>query len=148
MSAIDFTKLRQLADNMIKAGEEMRAALDQIDRKHLAVVVMTNLRTDGTLPEKVRQIQRVICLKYQVTPAELLSPGRKQNVAWARQVACWSARKLTTGSSANIGVLFGNRDHGTVLASCRRVNDLRDVDPKIKAETEAVLAECSEALTR
>ena len=148
MSSIDFSKLRLLADNMIKAGEEMRAALDQIDRKHLAVVVMTNLRTDGTLPEKVRQIQKVICLKYQVTPADLNAPGRKQNVAWARQVGYWAARKLTTGSTPEIGVLFGNRDHTTVLVGSRRVNDLREVDPKIKAETEAVLAECSEALTR
>ena len=148
MSSIDFTKLRLLAENMIKAGQEMQAALDQIDRNQLAVVVMTNLRTDGTLPEKVRQIQRVICAKYQIARVDLVSPSRKQPLAWGRQVGYWAARKLTTGSTGEISLLFGGRDHTSVLAGCKRVNELREVDPKIKAETEAVLAECSESLTR
>ena len=148
MSSIDFTKLRLLAENMIKAGQEMQAALAEIDERHLAIVVTSNVGAAGTLPEKIMVIQHVVCLKYQLTKSDLLKKCRKRELVWPRQVGYWAARQLTSGGSSDIAQLFGGRDHGTVLAGCKRVTDLREVNLKIKAETDAVLAECSKSLKR
>ena len=148
MSSIDFIKLRHLADNLIKAGQDMQAALAEIDDQHLAIVVTNNVGKGGTLPEKIMVIQHVVCLKYQLTKVDLIKKCRKRELVWPRQVGYWVARQLTIGGSSDIAHLFGGRDHGTVLSGCKRVADLREVDLEIKAETDAVLAECSKSLKR
>jgi chromosomal replication initiator protein len=58
---------------------------------------------------------------YMLTPEDLKSQRRTRDTAHARQVAMFLIRKLTNLSLKDIGLLFGGRDHTTVLSSIRRI---------------------------
>ena len=50
----------------------------------------------------------------------LLSASRAQPAAFARQVAMYLSRELTSDSLPTIGRAFGNRNHTTVMHACKR----------------------------
>jgi len=67
-----------------------------------------------------KRIAREVCLKHQVSMAELLSMRRSQFLCLARYEAFWRCREETTMSLPQIGYRFGGRDHTTVLHGIRR----------------------------
>jgi chromosomal replication initiator protein len=44
------------------------------------------------------------------------------------------AKELTQLSLPDIGDAFGGRDHTTVLHACRRIEELRNVDPTLNRD--------------
>lgn len=60
--------------------------------------------------------------------ADIIGPGRKQDVARARQAAMYLCRVLLGLSYREIGTLFGGRDHATVIHAIKKVGELRKVD--------------------
>lgn len=86
----------------------------------------------------MRPIARIIAevsSTYLVSADDLVSDRRDEPVAWARHVAMWLARELTSFSYPNIAKVF-NRDHTTVIHAVRRVYRMREVDAGIKDETD------------
>ncbi|MDX1696404.1 MAG: chromosomal replication initiator protein DnaA, partial [Ketobacteraceae bacterium] len=77
----------------------------------------------------VDNIQRVVAEYYNIKIADLLSPRRSRSVTRPRQVAMALAKELTSHSYPEIGDGFGGRDHTTVMHGCKKVLELRDVDP-------------------
>jgi chromosomal replication initiator protein len=71
-------------------------------------------------PRSIAEIQAAACEQFGLSAQELLSRSRAAPVSWARQVAMYVARELTTESLPAIGREFGGRDHTTVLHACRR----------------------------
>ncbi len=59
---------------------------------------------------------------FNLTSDDLKGERRTKNVAFARQVSMYLVRKITNFSLTDIGLYF-NRDHSTVLASIRRIED-------------------------
>jgi chromosomal replication initiator protein len=53
--------------------------------------------------------------------AEVKGKSRQQTTVEARSLAMYLSRELTDLTLAEIGRLFGNRDHTTVLHACRKV---------------------------
>jgi chromosomal replication initiator protein len=76
----------------------------------------------------VALIQTVVAEHFALPVAALGSKSRKGQVAWARQVAIYLSRELTTASLQQIGREFGGRSHATVLHACKRVGDRVLVD--------------------
>ena len=58
---------------------------------------------------------------YGLTIGELTGPTRKREIAVARQVAMYVTREMTGMSLPQIGVVFGGRDHSTVMYNCKIV---------------------------
>lgn len=69
----------------------------------------------------VEEIQERICSKYGITLEEMKGPRRPNHIAHPRMVAMYLCRKMTNLSLEEIGRRFGNRDHGTVIHACKRV---------------------------
>jgi len=64
--------------------------------------------------------------------SDLLSKKRNRSLARPRQVAMALSKELTNHSLPEIGDAFGGRDHTTVLHACRKVEELREMNPEIK----------------
>jgi chromosomal replication initiator protein len=79
----------------------------------------------------IENIQKTVADYYKVRMAELLSTRRSRSIARPRQVAMALAKELTTHSLPEIGDAFGGRDHTTVLHACKRIKELRDVEPRM-----------------
>lgn len=72
-------------------------------------------------PAPVAEIQRIVAEHFEMTTSEMLSPSRKMNVSFARQIAIYLARLLSRNSLCVLGHRFGDLDHTTVLHAIRRV---------------------------
>lgn len=74
----------------------------------------------------VEKIQRAVSHYYGVTVGDLLSYDRHKTLAEARHVACYLARTLPDPhpSYPELGRRFGNRDHTTIMQSCKRGEEI------------------------
>lgn len=76
----------------------------------------------------IHDIERAVCLRFKLTPAQLRAPDRSRRIVRPRQIAMFLARELTNASYPKIGQHF-NRDHATVIAGRRRITILMQ-DPR------------------
>ncbi len=86
-------------------------------------------------------IQKKVCEKLGVDEALISSKDQRNNIVEARQIAHAIARDRTYLSLKEIGKRIGNRDHSTVLHSCRTVSNLLETDKKYKAMFEEIINE-------
>ena len=68
-------------------------------------------------------IQRVVSEEYNLTPNDLKGKKRTKNIVRPRQISMYLCRELTEYSLTEIGEAFGNRDHTTVLHSCKQIEE-------------------------
>jgi chromosomal replication initiation ATPase DnaA len=71
---------------------------------------------------------------------------RSDHVAWPRFVACFFCRELTPASLMEIGDMFNNYDHGSVIHACRQVQDQVDIDAHMRMAIERMRGELKQAL--
>jgi chromosomal replication initiator protein len=73
---------------------------------------------------KIDTIKDVTAKAYGVTKGDLESSCRKRQFAQPRQYAMYLSRQLTKCSYPQIGRLFGDRDHTTVLFAYRKISGM------------------------
>ncbi|MCQ2192720.1 MAG: chromosomal replication initiator protein DnaA [Paludibacteraceae bacterium] len=83
-------------------------------------------------------IQEAVCEYYNLDVDAIHTKSRKREVAQARQVAMYLARKFTKKSLAVIGSEIGNRDHATVLHACKTVENLIETDKTIRQSLDTI----------
>ncbi len=89
--------------------------------KDLLAVQMRQISIDN--------IQKTVADYYKIKVAEMYSKKRTRIVARPRQLAMALAKELTQLSLPVIGDAFGGRDHTTVIHACRKIEELRNIDP-------------------
>ncbi len=70
---------------------------------------------------------------YGITEDSIRGQSRQKNTATARQVAMYLCRTLTNMALTDIGHHFEDRNHATVLASIRKIEDLIKISPDMAA---------------
>ena len=94
---------------------------------------------------RIDTIKDVTAKAYGVTKGELESACRKRQYALPRQYAMYLSRQLTKCSYPQIGRMFGDRDHTTVLFAFRKIaamvassetmaDELRQLEQRIMAD--------------
>lgn len=83
-------------------------------------------------------IQDTVAVSYGINPRLMRMPARDRFASWPRQVAMYLARELTNKSLANIGQIFGHRDHTTVIYAISQVEKRMAADPLYRADVEAL----------
>ena len=84
----------------------------------------------------IDEIQRKVAQHYNMRVSDMSSARRSRAVARPRQVAMWLAKQLTQRSLPEIGRMFGNRDHTTVMHAVARVGDLMARDSTFAEDVE------------
>lgn len=87
----------------------------------------------------LENIQKTVADYYKIKVSEMFSPKRSRNVARPRQVAMSLAKELTQLSYPEIGDAFGGRDHSTVIHACKKIIELKNIDPTINRDFEILL---------
>ena len=82
----------------------------------------------------IENIQKTVAEYYKIRGSEMLSKKRNRSVARPRQVAMTLAKELTNHSLPEIGEAFGGRDHTTVLHACRKIDELKLSEVRIKED--------------
>lgn len=88
------------------------------------------IRAAGSAPVKVKTIKQVVANFYGLNIHDIDGLGRSKQTAIARHIAVHITKKLTGKSFPEIGRLFGDRDHTTIMHSVNRIQEMRDKDPE------------------
>lgn len=73
---------------------------------------------------RMAEIKEVVARHNGLTVADLESACRKKTLAWPRQIAQYLCRTMTVCSYPEIGRVFGDRDHTSILFAFRKVEHL------------------------
>ena len=83
-------------------------------------------------------IQTIVCKFYKISKNEMLSPRRSRYLVRPRQTAIYLAKMLTSKSLPEIGRLFSNRDHTTVIHSVKTIERLRKQDSELNTNIDGL----------
>ena len=114
-------------------------ALASLDGRPISVALAQEALKDLVREEEPADHNRIIKVcadHFGVTVKEVTSGGRTKQLALARQVAMYVLRATLSLSLKEIGGLFGNKDHTTVMHAIKRVGNLKASNPAFAARLE------------
>jgi chromosomal replication initiator protein len=145
--AFDFAEewVELLADRLPASGRALCGAVRNVyvgtllanqplTRAAVDKAVQLQLGGAAARPPRIDTIKDVTARQYGVTKADLESVCRKRTFAQPRQYSMYLCRKLTNCSYPQIGRMFGDRDHTTVLFAFRKIERLVAQDAKLADE--------------
>ena len=154
--AIPFDVITYIAKNIKSNVRELEGALIRLMAQSSLLKVDVNLdlarqmlsditagKSEKVAPTSVSidNIQEILGQKYDISLDTLVSKSRKKEVAEARMVAMYFARKLTDLSLKKIGLYFGGRDHSTVVHACKKVGEQIRGNDDFRTKIENIEAE-------
>jgi len=80
----------------------------------------------------LENIQKSVADYFKIRMSDLLSKKRNRSLARPRQIAMALSKELTNHSLPEIGDAYGGRDHTTVLHACRKISELRELNPNVR----------------
>ena len=86
----------------------------------------------------VDAIITMVAEHFDVKTTDLRGPRRHKLLSHPRSIAMYLCRKHTQASFPAIGRGFGGKDHSTVMAACRKVEERVEADPGTRSEVEAL----------
>lgn len=88
----------------------------------------------------IRRIQDAVCREFEVKHIALISDRRHYDIIPARHICFFLCRELTTASLPTIGVMFGRRDHTTVMNGIKNAKRLMAEQPHLKVIADDIIA--------
>jgi chromosomal replication initiator protein len=80
----------------------------------------------------VDDVMTLITTEFAITARELTGKSRTQTVSLPRQIAMFLLREHTESSLEDVGRIFGNRDHTTVLYAVNKIKERGQKDRMFK----------------
>lgn len=105
----------------------------------LAKEALRDLLSKENKPITPAEIVKVVATHYGIKVVDLKSKSNARPVAYPRQIAMYLCKLLTDLSYPEIGKVFNNKHHSTVIYSVEKIEKLKQDDPAI-ATTLEVLA--------
>jgi chromosomal replication initiator protein len=102
------------------------AAYSALTKKDMTVSLCNEALRDLYSTQNRREItpqaiMQTVADYYSITMDDLISHSRRREITVPRQIAMYLTREMTNLSLPQIGQVFGNRDHTTVLHGCDKV---------------------------
>ena len=80
----------------------------------------------------------MVCKYLHLDFGRFNSTERTREIAQARQIAMFLAKRHTKAPLTQIGSAIGGRNHATVLHSCKTVQNMIDTDKSFRAQLEDI----------
>ena len=88
--------------------------------------VKSFIRDDGRREIGIEDIKSITAGYFNISLSELTSTKKQRLYSYPRQLAMYLCRKYMNLSFKEIGNLFGNKDHSTVIYAVKRIKKYRD----------------------
>jgi chromosomal replication initiator protein len=131
------SSIRELEGSLIKMIAKVSFEDKEINLELAEEIVRGNGLTEEK-PLTIEDIKDLVCKHYNISEEDMVSKCRKHEIALARQMAIYLAKKYTQHSLKSIGSYFGNRDHSTVLHSCQTIENYLVTDKSVKLSFETL----------
>ncbi len=93
--------------------------------------------TNGILTPK--EIIKTVAHYYGLKVQDLKNKSNAKTFAFPRQVCMWILKKVTDLSYPEIGKLFGNKHHSTVIYSVEKIEEMREKSLELKKALDELL---------
>jgi chromosomal replication initiator protein len=104
------------------------------------VVLLQQIHEPKTDKFYINHIMAAVCHHYAITEYKLKSQSRKRNYSDARSTAMYLIKQYVPAMTLKkMGVLFGGRDHTTIIYSLKKFNALNDTDASFRRGYEKIL---------
>ncbi|MCB0830130.1 MAG: chromosomal replication initiator protein DnaA, partial [Solirubrobacterales bacterium] len=134
------TNLRQLRGALTRTIAESSLASAPITYELISQVFPAT-EAAPAVPVTPESIRSTVASHFRTDVENLQSRRRDRNTATARHVAIFLTREMTSLSLPQIGGLYGDRDHTTVLNSIERIDAALGQDAEITTSIEMLRAE-------
>jgi len=124
-ATLDGTIIDFIATNMTSNIRELEGCLvkllataslnDKVIDLPTAKNILRDIVSERTQNVTIELVEKAICEYFNISANDIKGKSRKKEIAFARQMAMYSAKKLTKSSFKTIGLHFGGRDHSTVI---------------------------------
>jgi len=92
---------------------------------------LRDLLTKENKPITAPEILKVVANHYGIKVTDMKSKSNARPVAYPRQVAMFICKALTDLSYPEIGKIFNNKHHSTVIYSVEKIDKLKQEDPSV-----------------
>jgi len=89
------------------------------------------------------EVLKVVSNFYDISLDKIKSNSRRKDLVKARQITMYILRELVKLSYPAIGEVFNNKDHTTVMHSCKKIEEERVKDSVLNSELEAIIEKLS-----
>ena len=131
------SNVRELEGSLIRL-----AALASLKQQSITVAfaqeTLKQFIHQSTSSLTIESIQKEVASYFGLRVSDLRSAKRHKAVARPRQISMYLCRKLTSSSFPEIGQRFGGKDHSTVIAACRKIEELSEKDLQVKTAVETL----------
>lgn len=133
VARISKRSIRELEGNLkkIKMFSELQGL--SIDYS-LAKRVLTTHETQTTI--SMEDVQKMVADHFKIKISDLKSSSRAKQIVVPRQISMYLIKKHLDKPLTEIGRIFGDRDHTTVMNALERVQDLQAKNMEIKSDLE------------
>ena len=97
----------------------------------LAKEALKDLLAKEDKPITPNEILKVVAAHYGIKVSDLKSKSNARPIAYPRQVAMFLCKELTDLSYPEIGKLFNNKHHSTVMYSVEKIDQLKEDDQQV-----------------
>jgi len=97
----------------------------------LAKEALRDLLSKENKPITAAEIMKVVATHYGIKVSDLKSKSNSRPIAYPRQVAMYMCKHLTDLSYPEIGKLFNNKHHSTVMYSVEKIDQLMQDDQQL-----------------
>ena len=102
----------------------------------LAKEALKDLLSKDNKPVTPADIMKVVAAHYGIKVSDLKSKSNSRPIAYPRQVAMYICKDLTDLSYPEIGKLFNNKHHSTVMYSVEKIDQLIQDDQQVARTVE------------
>lgn len=92
-------------------------------KEALEALLEKNKKTDSMNENNYDKVLSVVSDYYQITVNDLIGKKRLNKFTAPRHIAMYLIKKLYDATYKQIGAIFGNRDHTTVISACEKIQN-------------------------
>jgi chromosomal replication initiator protein len=100
---------------------------------------LRDLLSKENKPITATEILKLVAAHYGIKVSDLKSKSNARPIAYPRQVAMFICKSLTDLSYPEIGKLFNNKHHSTVIYSVEKIDKLRQDDQSVASTIEMLI---------
>ena len=111
-----------------------------IEEKPVSLEAAKEILNLNTIAKKltIEEIINFTAEYYKLEPSELKGDSRAKEIVTARYVAIYLSRELTKASLPQIGTIFGNRKHATILYAYEKTKEQKEYDQNLRIEIQTL----------
>jgi len=107
--------------------------LASLNPETINISVIKSLASDPSR-KGIDDIKKIISNYYNISIKNLNSDNKKRIYSYPRQMAMYLTRKYLNLSFNEIGFLFGNKDHSTVVYAIQKIEKIKIDNKKIRED--------------